>query len=326
MPPHSFRVATFNLCNLALPNQPFYREVYTPEVYGRKKTWIADQLQRMRADIVGFQEVFHVEALQETLAESRLYEQATTVVGKRNGEGPAVALVSRFPVLDYQVIEMFPPAAQLDIEGVVIPLDRFSRPVLAVRVSIDGIECTIFVLHLKSKRPILPEDIDRNDPIERAKGQARSLIVRAAEATALRMLLMQTLQNRDYPVIVMGDMNDTGLAVTTQIATGESPQRQFPSDRKREIWDVLLYNVKDIQARRSYSDFYYTYIHNGHHESLDHIFVSQEFVNENPKHIGRVGYVAVFNDHLIDSTLSDEAIEPWQSDHAQVVTVLELDR
>lgn len=87
---------------------------------------------------------------------------------------------------------------------------------------------------------------------------------------------------------------------------------------------MLLYNVKDIQARQSYRDTYYTYIHNGHYESLDHILVSQEFVHQNPSRLGEVEYVSVHNDHLIDETLSDQAVPRWQSDHGQVVTTIRL--
>lgn len=326
MSSHHFRLATFNLRNLALPNTPFYREIYSPEIYRRKTTWIAHQLQRMKADIVGFQEVFHAEALQETLAESRLYSHAKLIVSKHVEDGPAVALVSNFPVLSYQIFEQFPAAAKLDVQGVVLPFDRFSRPILSVKIAVHGVECVVFVVHLKSKRPILPEGVDRHDPIERAKGQARSLILRAAESTALRTLLMQTLQNQDYPVIVMGDVNDSALAVTTQMIEGEPPHRELSGDRKREIWDVLLYNVKDIQARRSYGDFFYTHIHNAHYETLDHILVSQEFVSGNSRRIGQVGNVSVLNDHLIDQALSDDEIPVWESDHGQVVVALELDR
>lgn len=326
MPSHHFRIGTFNLCNLALANTPFYREVYSPEIYRRKTTWTANQLQRMRADIVGFQEVFHAEALQEALTESRLYSSAKMIVSKHINDSPAVALVSNFPTLSYQIIEQFPAAAKLDIQGELLSFDRFSRPVLSVKIDIHGVECIVFVVHLKSKRPILPEDVDRHDPIERAKGQARSLILRAAEATALRMLLMQTLQNQDYSVIVMGDVNDTALAVTTQIIAGEPPHRELPSDRKRQIWDVLLYNVKDIQARRNQGDFFYTHIYNGHYETLDQILVSQEFVSGNPRRIGRVGNISVLNDHLIDQALTNEEIPVWQSDHGQIVAVLEFDR
>ena len=88
---------------------------------------------------------------------------------------------------------------------------------------------------------------------------------------------------------------------------------------------MLLYRVQDIQTRRSQRDVYYTHIHKGHFESLDQIMVSEEFVVQNPRRIGRVEYVRVFNDHLIDDTLSSEALPVWQSDHGQVVVSIELE-
>lgn len=324
----TFKIGTFNLLNLALPNVVFYgRERYTPEEYGKKISWIATQLDRMRADIVGFQEVFHQEALQQTLKQSSFCRDFHFVVADAVEDSPAVALASRFPILAATSIREFPAAAQLEIEGATIPLTRFARPVLSVRLRLsDAVECTVLVVHLKSKRPIVPDGVDRYDPVEKAKGQARSLMLRAAEAIALRVLLMEVLQHRDHPVIVLGDMNDGRPAVTSQIISGEIPHRKLESEYKQKIWDVLLYHVKDIQARQSYSDFYYTHIHNGHYESLDHIMVSQEFVAQNPDRIGRVGYVSLFNDHLIDETLSHEEVPKWQTDHGQVVASIELER
>lgn len=323
----NFRVGTFNLCNLALPERSYYNQQYTPETYAKKLHWIAGQLDRMRADIVGFQEVFDPVALKQTLDQSDYCREFQLIAASPIKDTPAVALASRFPILEYRYIQDFPPAAALNMRGAEIPLTHFSRPVLSVRLQLnETVECTLFVVHLKSKRPIIPDQVDREDPIEIVKGQARSLILRAAESIALRVLLMQVLQNRDYPVIVLGDMNDGGTAVTSQIVSGEPPLRKLESERKRKIWDVLLYHVKDIQARQSYRDFYYTHIHNGYYDSLDHIMVSQEFVAQNPDRIGRVVYVSVFNDHLIDETLSPEAIPVWQSDHGQVVASIELER
>lgn len=324
----SIKVGTFNLYNLVLPNVTYYgRNKYTPEVYQKKKTWIAGQLEDMNADIVGFQEVFHEEALQEVLKEVNSYEKAQLITANPTGQQPVVALVSRFPIISHQIFSDFPPEAHLDIEGADIPLRQFSRPVLSVQLQLsETVECTVFVVHLKSKRPLLAPGVDRNDPVEQAKGQARSLILRAAEATALRMILMEALQNRKHPVIVLGDVNDSGLAVTTQIVSGQPPWEKLPFEKKKKIWDVLLYSVKDIQARQSYGDFYYTHIYNGYHEALDHILVSEEWVAQNPNRIGKVGYISVLNDHLIDETLSDEDMEKWKSDHAQIVASLRLEK
>lgn len=322
----SFKVGTFNLQNLALPNQSFYHDRYRPEEYAKKKLWTAEQLNRMQADIVGFQEVFHEQALQEALAASTFCQSFSFVVAPIT-DTPAVALATRFPILESGVIQEFPPAAQLDVQGEKLPFTHFSRPILWARLQLtDWLDCTVFVAHLKSKRPIIPDDADRGDPIERAKGQARSLILRAAEAIAFRVVLMRVLQNRNHAVIVLGDMNDGGLAVTSQIVSGEVPFKRLDAEVKQKLWDIVLYQTKDIQARQSYGDFHYTHIHNGHYDSLDHILVSQEFYAQNPNRVGRVVYTTVLNDHLIDDTLSPEQVPLWQSDHGQVVALIELDR
>lgn len=323
----SFNVATFNLFNLVLPNVSYYGDQqYTPEIYNRKVNWIGHQLTRLDADIVGFQEVFHEQALKDALAASDRDRTGTLVVANPTGDKPAVALASSFPLHSVKVIQDFPVSARLDLEGTEIPITGFSHPVLWAHVTLsDRVECLVVVVHLKSKRPIFPEGVDYRDPVERAKGQARALVLRAAEATALRVLLMEHLQHRDYPVIVLGDLNDSGLAVTSRLLSGEPPHKGMWQQHKKAIWDVLLYYVKDIQARQSYGDFYYTHIHNGYYESLDHILVSQEFVAQNPRRVGRVRYLAVFNDHLVDESLSDKGVEPWKSDHGQAVATIELE-
>jgi predicted extracellular nuclease len=320
------RVGTFNLYNLVLPEVSYYGDRrYTLEAYARKKAWITEQLLRMKVDIVGFQEVFHEQALRDILENSQPYRDFQVITAESTGDKPSVALAARMPILEAQVIPEFPESMQLDIEGVKLPLTHFSRPVLAVRLQLSTmVEAIVFVVHLKSKRPIIPEGADPADPIERAKGQARALIIRATEAIALRQVLMERLQDKDVPVIVLGDMNDSGRAVTSRMISGDPPHRRLSFSQKSEIWDVVLYHVKDIQDRLSYENYYYTHIHNGYHDDIDHIMVSQEFVAQNPKRIGCVEYVSVLNDHLVDETLAPDRIEDWQSDHGQVVTSIEL--
>ncbi|PZU96824.1 MAG: alpha-1,4 polygalactosaminidase [Leptolyngbya sp.] len=323
---NQFRVGTFNLNNLMLPDREFYPgEVHSQVNYLKKLTWIGAQLDRMKVDICGFQEVFHRGALKEALHRSEYHQQHEIVMAEGFGRGPGVALATRFQVLGQRMYDEFPPESVLDLEGAEIPIRRFSHPVLAVDLALtETIHCTVFVVHLKSKRPMMANGVDRSDPIEIAKGHARSLIRRTAEAAALRFLLMEGLRDRRYPVIVMGDVNDNHTAVTTQIVAGQPPWECWPYRKKAPVWDVLLYQVKDIQARLGYGDHYYTHIHNGHYDSLDHIMVSEEFSAQNRDRIGRVTYVSVFNDHLFDQTLLEDSIEPWQSDHGQVVATIEL--
>ncbi|MFK7798064.1 MAG: endonuclease/exonuclease/phosphatase family protein [Aureispira sp.] len=319
------RVASFNLLNLALPTTVFYGDrQYSEEQYEQKKTWIKQQLTKIDADIIGFQELFDEQALQDAVDEHPLYEGATVIMGERKGGSPAVALVSRMPVKEHRVYTDF--LELLEVEDLVIPFKKFSRPVLKVRIELrKGVHVEVFVAHLKSKRPLIPDGVDRHDALEISKGQARSLLLRAAEANALRTILMDSLEHRDTPVIVLGDLNDTHTSVTTRIISGDAPPSYWPMEHKMKVWDTLLYHAKDIQARQSSQDVYYTHIHNGHYESLDHILVSQELVRENPNRIGRVIYVKTYNDHIVDRTFVSNPVNPCESDHAQVVATIELD-
>ena len=324
-------IGTFNLLNLSLPGVEFYRKrSYDQFTYSKKLSWISNQLEKMNADIIGFQEVFHIEALEELLKHTNEYAEYNLVstVGQEPNKRPFVALASKYEIVESQVYASFPSVIHFDEGNVAI--DKFSRPVLRCKIKIaEGVEIQCFVAHLKSKRPDYPENLDRKDrfhPREQAHAKVRALVRRAFEAAALRELMLTYLMNKDEPVILIGDLNDNDLAVSTRLISGEPPHKNEKQSVKREIWDSLLYNVKDIQARMSFHDYYFTHIHNGHYEALDHILVSQEFVQENPKGIGRIEYVKVFNDHVIDETLSDECVPEWQSDHGQVVACIELKR
>lgn len=322
-----FRIGTFNLNNLALPEKPFnHGDRYTLVEYQQKLIWTAQQLDRMNTDIVGFQEVFHEEALRSVLDESQTHRDHQMVLATDVGSGPGLALATRFPVVKHRVHRNFPADSLLSFDEADIPIDRFTHPVLSVELQLsERIRCTVFVVHLKSKRPMMAKDADYSDPVELAKGQARSLIRRAAEATALRFILMEKLRDRRYPVIVLGDVNDNHTAVTTELVSGQPPWESWSYRKKAPIWDTLLYQVKDIQARLGYGDYYYTHIYNGHYDSLDHIMVSEEFAPRNRNRIGQVIYVSVYNDHLFDQTLLGDSIERWKSDHGQVVTTIKLD-
>src|SRR5680860_1150087 len=64
-----FSVATFNLFNLNLPDKPMYRNPtgWTKTEFKAKANWISQQLRRLNADIVGFEELWHREALERVL-------------------------------------------------------------------------------------------------------------------------------------------------------------------------------------------------------------------------------------------------------------------
>ncbi len=323
------KIASFNLANLVLPDTAYYgHNIYAKEEYSNKTAWIAHQLRSMNADIVAFQEVFHKDALVHTINESGIYKDFHLAIDESHkGRSPANAILSRFPIQSSRIIKEFPENSLLKLEDGAVAFHHFRHPVLNARIRLpNGKSVEVFSVHLKSKRPLMEEghrDDDYNT-FSYGKGKARALFIRTAEAVALRSILSSVMQSNDLPVIVMGDLNDSVHSVTSSIITGDEPQRRFSTDAKRQIRDEILYSTYFMQARQSDRNVYFTHIHNGHYESLDHILLSQEFYPANNERIGQVEYMKTYNDHLIDSTLTDEELPSWLSDHAQVLVSLEL--
>lgn len=324
------KVGTFNVLNLARPGEPFYPDErpYSLTEFDKKAEWIAEQLRRMDADVVGFQEVFHEEALQEVCKRSGRFGGGTVVAPGADGvSGPRLGLATRLPVTEAAttVVE-FPAGLDAAVDGLALPVGRFSRPVLRTRLRLDATrEVTVFVVHLKSKRPIRDPDADEHDPCEEALGKARALIRRASEAAALRFLLLYEIVGNAQPAIVLGDLNDATRAVTTDIVMGDEPSRFWPRrEEKPAYWDRVLYSAHEINARRAGRDVSYTHIFNGRYENLDHVLVSQEFYDLNRERIADVANVRYFNDHLFDSRLSNDDRDRIVSDHAQLVAEIRL--
>ncbi len=346
-------VATFNVRNLVNAGVTYYEtQKYSPAKFSRKVAWLAEQLYRMDADVVGLQEVFHAEALQAVVdayhdllavrtapdvAARKRYvhvHHVANVATEPNGPMPGLALLSRRPLVGEVVAHQDLSARPVTVnaaEGMTFRLDRLSRPLMVARVRLtDAVTATIVNAHLKSKRP---EYLDRDAPeakpenalfVERAMGTFRALLRRAGEALALRRLVVDVMRGTNEPVIVLGDLNDDGNAVTTEIVHGEAPFRGWPLAVKRLFWDVELHNAARLHMRRSERDTVFTHIFNGDYGTLDHIFVSQEFYYRNPTRLGDVAYVQCFNDHLTDNSLPGAPNLGDASDHGQLVCVLSI--
>lgn len=323
-----FKVGTFNVLNLALPGQVTYSNdrPFNDREYQDKIDWIGGQLRRMDADVVGFQEVWHQDALRTAVqAGSPAGQHFQVLVATQEQKKPQVGLATSLEVVQTVTHHDFPDGFELTVSGIPNPIKAFSRPVLQADLKLpSGQGLTVLVAHLKSKRPMLDEDA-QSDVKNLALGSARALMVRAAEAYALRCILLKLMQGTERPVILLGDLNDSALAVTTVIVSGSPPIHHLPPQEKQAIWDVLLYNAFDIQARQNTRrDVSYSHIFNGYYDTLDQIYVSQEFSRLNPRRLGEVEYVHYFNDHLVDRTLSRERPDRIQSDHGQVVATLRM--
>lgn len=310
------RLATFNVLNLARPGLRFYDgiEPYTEAEYDAKISWLARQFDRLDADVIALQEVFSQDAVRDVMARSERYRDAVHI-GFEPEPGkltPSVALVTRLPLAGEPVKHVELP------RGLAVPLldlkeamTRFTRPVLQVPVLLaPGLALTVFVVHLKSKRPDYRTDDNETDPASVGAAVLRSMVRRGAEALGLRYLLTDFAAGRRLPMMVMGDFNDVADAVPTQMVLG--------GGRGPNGHDERMFECYRLQSRRDpLRDVGYTHVHDGNFETIDHVLVSEEF-NPASKHaLGEVLDVAYLNDHVIFRA-------PETSDHGAVLVRLRL--
>ncbi len=322
----TLQVATGNLLNLALPGRNFYpgQDGYDDAEYERKVNWLGAQLARLNADVMGCQEVWDQAALQTAVARSGLRYAAVLAPGAEQGAvgTPRVGLITRLNVEAVDSVVDFTPADCVQVPEIGVQ-SRFERPVLHARLSTrQGKVLHVLVVHFKSKRPKLLQDAagnpleDREDPAVLARATLRSLLMRAAEATALRRIVVGITSRQGErggePLILLGDMNDSPHAVTSQIIAAN---QAVAYDRAAR--DVALYHAWDVQTEAALRrDMAYSHVHQGWPELLDQIWVSEEWVASSRFAIGDVRRVDVFNDHLHESR------ERWRSDHGFVRALL----
>lgn len=318
-PPATLVLATCNLLNLARPGRAFYanQEPYGADEYARKVDWLGAMVRRLNADVLAVQEVWDESALRDAVAASGLRYSTVAAPGTEQGaEGtPRVGLVTRWPVVSMQSHSAFAPAQTVDVPELG-PHRAFERPVLEALLELPGGRGTMRVLvaHLKSKRPKFLQNEagevveNRDDPAVQARATLRSLVMRAAECAALRMVVHARLASTREPLVLMGDLNDSPHAVTTQIVAAT---QAVAYDRGAR--DVALFHAGDVQSDAAIRrDVAYSHVHQGWPDVLDQIWVSEEFVAASRFAVGDLRRVDHFNDHL------HEGRDRVRSDHGAV--------
>lgn len=322
-------VATANLLNLAQPGRHFYdgQDPYSQHEFDRKANWLGERFKALNADVLVVQEVWDELALRAAVARSGLQYGLVSVPGAENGPGqhgaqgtPRVGIVTRLKVESVQSLVDFPAAAVVQVPGIGAHT-RFERPPLLATLRMKhGQEVAVITAHLKSKRPKFLQDAngnaleDSDDPAVQAVATLRSLIMRAGEALALRLKVVELLHRTRLPLIVMGDLNDSPHSVTTQLIAATTQAAYDKGAR-----DSALYSAWDVQGEGALRrDVAFSHIHQGYPEVLDQVLVSEEFVATSRRAIGDVRRVEVFNDHLF------EGRDRSRSDHGFVRALLRL--
>ena len=251
-------VATANVLNLAQPGRHFYdgQDPYSQHEFDRKADWLGARIQSLNADVLVVQEVWDELALRAAVARSGLQYGFVSVPGAENGPGqhgaqgtPRVGIVTRLKVESVTSLADFPAAAVVQVPGIGAHA-RFERPPLLATLRMKhGQEVAVITAHLKSKRPKFLQDAqgkaleDRDDPAVQAVASLRSLFMRAGEALALRLKVVELLHRTRLPLIVMGDLNDSPHSVTTQLIAATSETAYDKGAR-----DHALYSAWDVQG------------------------------------------------------------------------------
>ena len=317
--PATLVLATCNALNLANPGRLFYpnQEPFGADEYKRKIDWLGSMVRRLNADVMAFQEIWDEAALRDAVAASGLRYAHVGAPGAEQGATgtPRVGLVTRWPVVNLQSHREF-DARQVVVVPELGEHRAFERPILEALVEMPGSRGTMRVLvaHLKSKRPkFLQNDLgevieDRDDPAVIARATLRSLIMRAAECAALRLIVHARLSRTREPLVLMGDLNDSPHAVTTQMVAAT---QAVAYDRGAR--DTALFHAPDVQSDATIRrDVAYSHVYQGWPDVLDQIWISEEFVAASRFAIGDLKRVEYFNDHL------HEGRDRVRSDHGLV--------
>lgn len=327
----SLTVATANVLNLALSNRRYYanQDPYSQRDYDRKMAWLGGRIAALNADILAVQEVWDEAALQDAVKASGLHYHTVIVPGAENdatkglngaANTPRVGIVTRLEVEHIESFSEIPLAMQLHVPDIGLQT-KFERPPLWATLRMKhGQRVHVLTAHLKSKRPKFLQDVngqaseDHEDENTLARATLRSLVIRGAEACALRAIVVNVLKRTHEPLIVMGDFNDAPHSVTTQIiaATGEVAY-------DKGARDTALFNAYESQGEMALKkDVAYSHIHQGSPEVLDQILISEELLRSSRFSIGDVRRVDYFNDHL------QEGKDRAKSDHGFVRAVFRI--
>jgi len=333
-PPARLRIATLNCLNMALPGRRFYAgtEPYQPDEYIAKTQWLAALLDRVAADFVFVQEVFHEKALRDVVNQSvggpHAYHLAVPLADDQNTK-PRLGLIWRAPLQPrLETLADFPAGCNVSVPECG-NYARFSRPLLLARApwGADGATLTLLNVHLKSRRPEFIGGEAVTDQVAEARAQLRSLIMRAAEAAALRRVVID-LTPPGAMLVLGGDFNDEPNAVTTQLVADTSWKDDTRPPRNHQLCNTLDVAPHATLARGR--DVAFTILHGGEPERIDHMFVSEAFVAGRQPQRARVVAVEIYNDHLaereahLQGLVAGPDLSRIHSDHAAVCTTVEL--
>ncbi len=333
--PRDITFASFNLYNLQLPGVDRRRDgdAYSQDEYDAKIAWSAEMLKPLKADVIGFQELWSEQCLHDLFAKAGLSEDYELVFIKDPGVGwydIAVAAAVRKPweLRQKRLHKAFGPGMKLIKRGgardpedneIEVRINKFSRTVIDLEVGHSERDevpaLRTLCAHLKSKLPTRLDEEEREIPEvkdnQTALGAALSTLRRTAEAAALREVIGAEMRDTDTPLVVLGDLNDGDTSNTLSIITEQPSYTLFEASRAGRNSDRGLYAASRLQSYRMTGAVDHTHEYKGEREILDHVLVSEQFYDHSRNRLWSFEELRVWNDHVEDD-------DPASTDHGVV--------
>lgn len=274
------KIATFNLYNFCAPPFKYYQKAnkYSESDWNEKYGWINTQISQLQPDIIGFQEVFSVDALKELVSELGYELHTVDSVTPARGESqdssilgsPVVAIAVR-RASEISIMDINPiPFSDTVTDTLHVPdiEERrvFSRLPIDCLVELEqGRKLRVIIAHLKSKRPkyelthyskeIKPDELIMQESRNKSLGMATSLFIRTAEAASISDHVHKLLlEDNHTPIIILGDLNTELGTVDYDLVLGE--QASLDSDSIPDDDQELKDELKSLKYRFKLNDAY----------------------------------------------------------------------
>ncbi|PSW20351.1 endonuclease [Photobacterium sanctipauli] len=344
------KIATFNLCNFIEPPSAFYdfENIYTDEQWQKKQQWIVSYLEQYQPDVIGFQEVFSAKALQALV--KRADYPYFAVIDKPQPiedyiyQSPVVAIASKYPI--HEVSGVAPTDLAIQLNDASETPFGFSRQPLRATIAVPELGmCDFYVVHFKSKRPMLNDECEPQSTVasnndERKLNALKSLrhevlgswassCQRGSEAAYLLDAILCRKFENNYPAILMGDFNDDlNTGVLSHLLTHST--RQLSEDENKQF--LAGYQLKDSWALFTAGQEInacdapsisapFTYYYGARGSRLDYILLSSEFDPNYPENLAEVHGYHVHDKHLINPSYE---VDSFSTDHAIVMISLRI--
>lgn len=333
-------IATLNLFNYAEPPLAYHEfdSIYSLPQWQLKTQWISDWVDTAMPDILGIQEVFSPQALQQQLTPHGFSHFA--MAGEPSIDGyvahqSVVMLASRLPIIESSSVPLdFTLAARFGVSKEFSP----SREMLRATVQLPEIGTTdVYVVHLKSPRAMLGHQDVNLDGFSAALagsalGRWASVVKRGTEAMLLYQAILERRAQTGYAVAVVGDFNATIdsselrglLTAPNQLYRGDLHATGLLALNEQErLCHLRHFQLQEAQtlacacvpdAHRRVSHF-----HGAKGSIVDHILLSQEFDGQQQHSLASVSQYQIFNQHLISP---QHPHDDYASDHAPVMATI----